>query len=148
MPIERKLKRPFTLTKIENGPYLLTPPQHKGLVLSGGGAKGIGYAGMIHSMDQRGIIKGLTHVSGASAGAMTASLLAVGMSSGNITKLVNELDILKLLDRDGFDVSGCRYDFKNSPQNTTKYGPPLAQCATYSGEQAKTCGTVFYPLNA
>ena len=51
------------------------------------------------------------------------------------------------LNRDGFDVSGCRYDFKNSPQNLTKYGPPLAQCATYSGEQAKLCGTVFYPLN-
>ena len=50
--------------------------------------------------------------------------------------------------RDGYDVSGCRYDFKNSPQNTTKYGPPLAQCATYSGDQVKTCGTVFYPLNA
>ena len=49
--------------------------------------------------------------------------------------------------RDGFDISGCRYDFKNSPQNLTKYGPPLAQCATYSGEQSKSCGTVFYPLN-
>ena len=50
--------------------------------------------------------------------------------------------------RDGYDITGCRYDFKNSPQNLTKYGPPLAQCATYSGEQARTCGTVFYPLNA
>jgi hypothetical protein len=50
--------------------------------------------------------------------------------------------------RDGYDITGCRYDFKNSPQNTTKYGPPLAQCSTYSGEQAKTCGTVFYPLHA
>lgn len=50
--------------------------------------------------------------------------------------------------RDGYDVSGCRYDFKNSPQNFTKYGPPLAQCAAYSAAQAKTCGTVFYPLNA
>ena len=50
--------------------------------------------------------------------------------------------------RDGYDITGCRYDFKNSPQNKTKYGPPLAQCATYSGDQARTCGTVFYPLNA
>ena len=50
--------------------------------------------------------------------------------------------------RDGYDVSGCRYDFKNSPQNFTKYGPPLAQCAAYSAAQAKTCGAVFYPLNA
>ena len=50
--------------------------------------------------------------------------------------------------RDGFDINGCRYDFKNSPQNLTNYGSPLAQCETYSGEQAKFCGTVFYPLNA
>lgn len=50
--------------------------------------------------------------------------------------------------RDGYDITGCRYDFKNSPQNTTKYGSPLAQCATYSGDQAKKCGTVFYPLHA
>ena len=50
--------------------------------------------------------------------------------------------------RDGYDITGCRYDFKNSPQNLTINGPPLAQCATYSGTQAKLCGTVFYPLNA
>jgi len=49
--------------------------------------------------------------------------------------------------RDGYDVAGCRYDFRNSPQNLTLFGPPLAQCATYSGDQAKICGTVFYPLN-
>jgi len=49
--------------------------------------------------------------------------------------------------RNGYDVNGCRYDFKTSPQNLTNYGPPLAQCATYSGEQARICGTVFYPLN-
>lgn len=50
--------------------------------------------------------------------------------------------------RDGYDISGCRYDFKNSPQNLSRYGPPLAQCGSYSGSQAQTCGTVFYPLNA
>uniref|UniRef100_A0A6C0F4A5 Uncharacterized protein n=1 Tax=viral metagenome TaxID=1070528 RepID=A0A6C0F4A5_9ZZZZ len=50
--------------------------------------------------------------------------------------------------RDGYDVSGCRYDFKNSPQNFTKYGPPLAQCKAYSASQAKSCGIAFYPLNA
>ena len=52
-----------------------------------------------------------------------------------------------LPNRDGYDVTGCRYDFKTSPQNLTKYGPPLAGCSAYSGEQAKICGTVFYPLN-
>ena len=53
-----------------------------------------------------------------------------------------------LLDRDGFDVSGCRYDFKNSPQNLTKYGPPLSQCSAYDTNKLKSCGTLFYPLNA
>ena len=51
-------------------------------------------------------------------------------------------------DRSGYDVTGCRYDMKNSPQNLTKYGPPLAQCSAYNTKQAQTCGTVFYPLNA
>ena len=51
-------------------------------------------------------------------------------------------------DREGYDVSGCRYDFKNSPQNFTKFGPPLSQCGAYSGSQAQMCGTLFYPLNA
>jgi hypothetical protein len=50
--------------------------------------------------------------------------------------------------RDGYDIAGCRYDFKDSKQNMTKYGPPLAACGAYNSEQAKTCGTLFYPLNA
>lgn len=50
--------------------------------------------------------------------------------------------------RDGYDITGCRYDFKNSPQNLTQYGPPLASCGAYNKEQIKKCGTVFYPLNA
>lgn len=50
--------------------------------------------------------------------------------------------------RDGYDVSGCRYDFKDSPQNLTQYGPPLAQCATYNSSTARACGNAFYPLNA
>jgi hypothetical protein len=51
-------------------------------------------------------------------------------------------------DRSGYDVTGCRYDMKNSPQNLTQYGPPLAQCSAYDPAKAQICGTVFYPLNA
>lgn len=51
-------------------------------------------------------------------------------------------------DRSGFDITGCRYDMKNSQQNLTKYGPPLAQCSAYDINKIKTCGTAFYPLNA
>jgi len=72
-------------------------------------------------------------------------VLGCGMKTSTDPDYITKVDSPS---RDGYDITGCRYDFKNSPQNTTMYGPPLAQCATYSGEQAKTCGTVFYPLNA
>ena len=72
-------------------------------------------------------------------------VLGCGMNGSSNPEYITQVG---LPNRDGYDITGCRYDFKNSPQNTTIYGPPLAQCSTYSGEQAKTCGTVFYPLNA
>lgn len=52
------------------------------------------------------------------------------------------------LNRDGYDCTGCRYDMKDSPQNLTKWGQPLARCSTYDASKVKTYGTVFYPLNA
>ena len=61
------------------------------------------------------------------------------------SNLINENT---LLNRDGYDVTGCRYDFKNTPQNLTKFGPPLAECSAYDADKVKKCGTAFYPLNA
>jgi len=50
-------------------------------------------------------------------------------------------------DRSGYDINGCRYDMHNSPQNLTKYGPPLSHCGTYNVDKLTSCGTLFYPLN-
>ena len=47
----------------------------------------------------------------------------------------------------GFDVVGCRYDMKSSPQNNTVYGPPLAWCDTYDKTKMDKCGSLFYPLH-
>lgn len=49
--------------------------------------------------------------------------------------------------RDGFDVVGCRYDYQDTEQNLTRYGPPLAKCGAYSMKQFEKVGTLFYPLN-
>ena len=96
--IERRLKKKqHSIQRTDHG-YIITAPTIRGLVLSGGGAKGIAYAGMIEAMTERGFIRQLTHVSGASAGAMTASLLAIGMDHQDITRLISELDVIKLLD--------------------------------------------------
>jgi VPS inhibitor protein D len=98
MTKKRKLKhQTCSLTETRNG-YVISSPAPRGLVISGGGAKGLAYAGMFQAMDDRGLIKQLTHVGGASAGAMTSSLLAVGMSTDTILKISTQLDITKLLD--------------------------------------------------
>ena len=54
---------------------------------------------------------------------------------------------VKANDHQGYDVVGCRYDLKNSFQNFTKYGPPLAWDCTYDVSKLNKCGTLFYPLN-
>ncbi len=47
-----------------------------------------------------------------------------------------------------FDVSGCRFDMKESnPLHETVYGAPVDSCQAYSTANTGT-GTVFYPLNA
>jgi hypothetical protein len=50
-------------------------------------------------------------------------------------------------DRSGYDVAGCRYDMKQSPQNLTINGPPVSQCGNYSKEKMDKVGCAFYPLN-
>ena len=63
----------------------------------------------------------------------------------------NQNDLLSQvgsLNRDGYDYTGCRYDMKDSPQNLTKWGQPLARCGTYDASKVSKWGTVFYPLNA
>lgn len=69
-------------------------------------------------------------------------------SNEAIAKSCNEPDFITRVgppNRDGYDVTGCRYDFKDSPQNLTIYGPPLAQCSAYNSSACT--GTVFYPLH-
>jgi hypothetical protein len=51
------------------------------------------------------------------------------------------------LNYEGYDIAGCRYDFRNSPQNGVLYGPPLSWCNTYNKSKVQTTGTLWYPLH-
>ncbi|KTD53725.1 putative esterase with patatin domain protein [Legionella santicrucis] len=51
------------------------------VVCSGGGAKGIVYPGCYKAMEDTGVFKGVKELSGASAGAITSTMLALGMPS-------------------------------------------------------------------
>ena len=58
-------------------------------------------------------IQGLTHISGASGGAISTSLIAIGMSPEDFTVLGKHLDIAKLLDADRFAVRASGNRLRN-----------------------------------
>lgn len=56
------------------------------LVFSGGGTKGVAYVGVLRVLDKMGITGQIKRYAGASAGAITAALLAIGMTTDEIEK--------------------------------------------------------------
>ena len=73
------------------------PAPLRTLVLSGGGAKGVAYAGAIAALARRRVLPGIREVWGASAGAAVGALLACGMSANALTALIDRLDLQALL---------------------------------------------------
>lgn len=61
-----------------------------GLVLSGGGAKGFAYIGLLKVLEE--VNMPIDYIGGSSMGAITASLYAVGYSPETIARIVKELD--------------------------------------------------------
>lgn len=69
-------------------------------VFEGGGAKGVAYAGALEVFEQAGY--SWKNIAGASAGAITAALLAVGYPAGEIRKILEErVDYQKFRDTKG-----------------------------------------------
>ena len=70
------------------------------LVFKGGGVKGVAYAGAIQQLDSMGILTGIKRVAGTSAGAITATLLAMGYSPAEIEDIVmNKMDFESFMDK-------------------------------------------------
>ena len=76
---------------------VLSPPAVSHLVLSGGGAKGIAFPGMVQALEETGRLPGINAISGSSAGAISAALLASGMGAKAFGTLSNGIDLPSLL---------------------------------------------------
>ena len=63
--------------------------QFENLVFEGGGIKGIAYAGAIGVLEAKGIMPGIRRVAGTSAGAITATLLALGPGAAEIQDILH-----------------------------------------------------------
>jgi NTE family protein len=66
-----------------------------GLALSGGGARGIAHLGMMRALDEHEIV--ISHISGASVGAIIGALFAQGMRPQEIMEAILQTRILKSL---------------------------------------------------
>ncbi|CAH1248382.1 Hypp8116 [Branchiostoma lanceolatum] len=72
--------------------------QFENLVLKGGGAKGIAYIGACKVLDEAGILPNIKRFAGTSAGAITAALLAIGMSPQDMLDELSQKNLMELLD--------------------------------------------------
>jgi NTE family protein len=82
-------------------------PVYRNLVMEGGGIKGIAYGGALVELEKKGILQNISRVAGTSAGAIQASLLAIGYSPEDIVNIVNETPIETFND-DGFISKGTK----------------------------------------
>ncbi|XP_046550857.1 uncharacterized protein LOC124260576 [Haliotis rubra] len=96
-----------TLDKIDPGRYDLP---FENLAFEGGGAKGLGHAGAVKYLEEIGVLPKIVRLSGASAGAIQAVLIAVGCDSSEMESYMGE-DWNELL-RDGGFFGGVRNLFK------------------------------------
>lgn len=82
--------------------------KYHNLVLEGGGIRGIAYCGAIQELEQRGLLKDIRRLGGTSAGAIQASLLAVGYSAAELTDLVATMKIQSFNDGQYIFVGGTQ----------------------------------------
>jgi exoenzyme U len=68
------------------------------LVLSGGGAKGAAYSGLVEALEANGLMDNIRTISGSSAGAISAAVLASGMGHARFDKILDDIPLTSLLD--------------------------------------------------
>ncbi len=68
------------------------------IVFEGAGIRGIAYVGAINELEQKGLLKNVKRVGGTSAGAITALLLTLNYSSGEIATIINSTSFKKFND--------------------------------------------------
>jgi exoenzyme U len=76
---------------------ILSAPPVTSLVLSGGGAKGIAFSGVVQALEHAGKLQGIQLACGSSAGAISAALVASGMGAAAFDKLSDRIDLPSLL---------------------------------------------------
>lgn len=72
--------------------------QFRNLVFEGGGVRGVAYAGAIQVLEEHAILPDIQRVAGTSAGAIAATLLALGAPATEIREMWRDIDLSNLRD--------------------------------------------------
>lgn len=83
------------------------------LVFEGGGIRGIAYGGAIQELEKEGMLEPVQRVAGTSAGAITATLLALGYSAKEISAIIYQLKLQKFSDGRFIFLGGINRLIKN-----------------------------------
>ncbi|XP_019620770.1 PREDICTED: uncharacterized protein LOC109467266 [Branchiostoma belcheri] len=78
--------------------YSCMKDSFENLVLKGGGAKGIAYIGAAKVLDEARILPNIKRFAGTSAGAITATMLAIGMKPEEMLEELSQRNLMDLLD--------------------------------------------------
>lgn len=81
-----------------------TQHKYKNLVLEGGGVKGFAYVGAMEILDSLNILSSIERVGGTSAGAIQATMLAVGYTPAEIVREIDSMPLKNL--NDGSFIGG------------------------------------------
>ncbi len=80
----------------------------RNLVFEGGGVKGIAYGGALARLEEKGILSNILRVAGTSAGAINATLMAVGYTANEVGTIIAETSFADFED----DTAGPLRDIK------------------------------------
>jgi NTE family protein len=70
----------------------------RNLVFEGGGVKGIAYVGAMQVLEEEGILQDIKRVGGTSAGAINATLFALGFTNIQVRNILKKLDFNNFMD--------------------------------------------------
>ena len=104
------MKKRFLISAIFIIGYCSLPAQKVGLVLSGGGAKGIAHIGIIKAMEENNIP--IDFITGTSMGAVVGGMYAMGYSPDEIIRIVKSKDFKRWTT--GEVESNYKYYYRNA----------------------------------
>lgn len=84
--------------RLEKLPQLFALQLPENLVFKGGGPKGFAYLGAYRELHERGVLREVRRVAGTSAGAITATLIALGYTPAELETVMTETDFNSFLD--------------------------------------------------